>query len=79
MFANLWTPNIHFPIFIHKLKSMQKKLRKSADRKLFGVCGGIGEYLDIDPTVIRLGFIVAFFGLGTGLLLYIIMAIVMPD
>jgi phage shock protein C len=58
---------------------MQKKLRKSADRKLFGVRGGIGEYLDIDPTVIRLGFIVAFFGLGTGLLLYVIMAVVMRD
>lgn len=34
---------------------MQKKLRKSADRKLFGVRGGIGEYLDIDPTVVYCG------------------------
>lgn len=58
---------------------MQKRLTKSRDKKLFGVCGGLGEYFDVDPTLVRIGFLVLFFGLGTGLLLYIIMAIVMPD
>lgn len=57
---------------------MQKKLTKSADRKLFGVCGGLAEYFDVDPTLVRVAFIVAFFGFGTGLLLYIVLAIVMP-
>lgn len=46
---------------------------------MFGVCGGLGNYLEIDPTIIRLAFLAAFFLFGTGLLLYIVMAIVMPD
>lgn len=58
---------------------MPKRLTKSIDKKLFGVCGGIANYLDIDPTVIRVAFLVAFFMFGTGLLLYIILALVMPD
>ncbi|HLP21346.1 MAG TPA: PspC domain-containing protein [Chitinophagales bacterium] len=56
-----------------------KKLTKSRDKKMFGVCGGLGNYLEIDPTIIRLAFLAAFFLFGTGLLLYIVMAIVMPD
>jgi phage shock protein C len=57
---------------------MAKKLKKG-EKKLFGVCSGLGNYLDIDPTVIRILFIAAFFGFGMGLLIYIIMAIVMPE
>jgi phage shock protein C len=56
-----------------------KRLVKSTDRKLFGVCGGLGNYFDIDPTVIRILFLVLFFFFGGGLLLYIILAIAMPD
>ena len=59
--------------------SMNKRLVKSSDRKLFGVCGGLGNYFDIDPTVVRIGFLVAFFGFGTGLLIYLILAVAMPD
>ncbi len=58
---------------------MEKRLVKSTDKKLFGVCGGLGNYFDIDPTVIRLAFLVSFFFFGTGLLLYIILAIAMPE
>jgi len=58
---------------------MQNRLVKSRDKKLFGVCGGLGEYFNIDPTIIRLIFIIAFFGFGTGALAYIVMAIVMPN
>ena len=58
---------------------MQKRLVKSKDKKIFGVCGGIGTYFDIDPTLIRIAFLVAFFGLGAGLLLYITCAIAMPS
>ncbi len=58
---------------------MQKRLVKSKDKKIFGVCGGIGTYFDIDPTLIRIAFLVAFFGLGAGLLLYIACAIAMPS
>ncbi len=58
---------------------MEKRLVKSTDKKLFGVCGGLGNYFDIDPTVIRIAFLVSFFFFGTGLLLYIILAIAMPE
>ncbi|MBS1612997.1 MAG: PspC domain-containing protein [Bacteroidetes bacterium] len=58
---------------------MQKRLMKSTDKKLFGVCGGLGEYFGIDPTIIRLLFIAAFFGFGTGFLVYLVLAIVMPS
>ncbi|WP_082812266.1 PspC domain-containing protein [Clostridium sp. Marseille-P299] len=58
---------------------MQKKLVKShVDRKICGVCGGIAEYINIDPTVVRLLWIL--FGcFGAGVIAYIIAAIVMPD
>ncbi len=58
---------------------MQKKLRKSNDKKLFGVCGGLGEYFDVDPTLIRVLFIVSVIFMGTGILLYLILAVVMPS
>jgi phage shock protein PspC (stress-responsive transcriptional regulator) len=59
---------------------MGKKLYKSAtNRKIAGVCGGIGEYFDVDPTIIRLIWIILVLAAGTGLLAYIIAAIIMPD
>ena len=55
-----------------------KKLYKSNNRMICGVCAGIAEYLGIDPTVVRL--IWAALGLtGTGILLCIIAALVMPE
>jgi phage shock protein C len=57
---------------------MAKKLVKG-DKKLFGVCSGLAEYFDLDPTIMRVIFIIAFLTFGTGLLLYIILAFVMPD
>ncbi len=58
---------------------MAKKLYKSRDKKIFGVCGGLAEYFDLDPTVMRLIFIAAFLLFGSGILIYLIMAIVVPD
>jgi len=43
-----------------------------------GVCGGLAEYLNVDPTLIRLGFVLLTFASGTGILLYLVMAIVVP-
>jgi len=57
---------------------MAKKLVKG-EKKLFGVCSGLGNYLDIDPTVMRIIFVLAFLGFGVGLLVYIVMAFIMPD
>ena len=55
----------------------QKKLERK-EGKLLGVCAGVGEYMDIDPTVIRLGFVLLFFFAGGGVLLYLILALIMP-
>lgn len=57
---------------------MQRRLTKSSDKKIFGVCGGLGNYFDIDPTIIRIVFLAAFLFFGSGLFLYLIMALVMP-
>lgn len=59
---------------------MKKKLYKSKiDKKLCGVCGGLGEYFDIDSTLIRLGWVLFTFLGGSGILAYIVAAIVMPE
>ncbi len=57
-----------------------KVLSKSiTDKKLAGVCGGLAEYLEIDPTIIRLVFVLLILSsFGLGIFLYIILAIVMP-
>ena len=57
----------------------EKRLyRSSRNQMLAGVCGGIGEYFNIDPTMIRLGWIVFSCLGGSGVLAYIIAAIVIP-
>lgn len=57
-----------------------KQLRKSqTDKKLCGVCAGIGEYINLDPTLVRLLWILFSLAGGAGILAYIIAAIVMPD
>lgn len=58
---------------------MKKTLYKSNVNKMVdGVCGGIAEYFDIDPTVVRLGWIVFCAMGGSGFLAYIIAAIIIP-
>lgn len=56
-----------------------KRLTKSNDRMIWGVCGGLAEYFNVDPTIVRLLFVL--FGLagGPGVLVYIVMAVVMPE
>ena len=57
-----------------------KKLYKSnTDKKIAGVCGGIAEYFNIDATLVRLGWAVFSLLGGSGLLAYIIAAIIMPE
>mgnify|MGYP003100736613 FL=1 len=58
----------------------EKKLYKSStDKKLAGVCGGIAEYFNIDSTLVRLGWVLFSLLGGSGLLAYIIAAIIMPE
>ena len=59
---------------------MKKKLYRSRnDKKLSGVCAGFAQYLGIDPTIVRLLFVFFVLWAGTGLLAYIICALVIPE
>ena len=58
-----------------------KKLYRSSNRIMAGVCGGIAEYFDVDPTVIRVVYLIlSLFSAGfPGLLLYIILMVLIPN
>lgn len=58
-----------------------KRLYRSRQEKMLcGVCGGIGEYFNLDPTLIRLGWaILTAISCGTGLLAYVIAAFIIPE
>ncbi|MCL2603416.1 MAG: PspC domain-containing protein [Defluviitaleaceae bacterium] len=59
---------------------MGKRLYKSrTDRKISGVCAGIAEYFGIDPTIVRLAWVIFMFMGGSGIIAYIVAAIVMPE
>lgn len=59
---------------------MKKLVRSKTDRKIAGVCAGIGKYLDIDPTIIRLGFVfLAFPGGAPGIIPYLFLWLLMPE
>ena len=58
----------------------KKRLFKSNNRILCGVCGGIADFFNIDPTIIRILLVVLIIaGFGTGVVLYIVGAIIMPE
>lgn len=48
------------------------------DKKIAGVCGGLAEYFEVDPLLVRVFFLMAFFGLGCGLLAYIALWLCAP-
>ena len=59
---------------------MKKRLYKSKnDKKLCGVCAGIAEYFEIDPTIVRLAWVAFVILAGSGILAYIIAALVIPN
>ncbi|MGZ6317036.1 MAG: PspC domain-containing protein [Anaerolineales bacterium] len=63
------------------MNTSYKQLRRSiTDRMVAGVCGGIGAYANIDPTVVRLGAVLLFFVTGPGVVVaYLVMALVIPE
>ena len=64
----------------NKNNSPKRLYRSASDRKICGVCGGLADYFGLDSTLIRLAFIaLAVLGFSTGLILYILAAVVMPD
>ncbi|GMQ60876.1 PspC domain-containing protein [Vallitalea maricola] len=58
---------------------MKRLVKSRRNRKINGVCGGIAEYLDVDPTIIRLLFTIGIIFGGAGLWAYIICVFVIPD
>lgn len=59
---------------------MKKRFYKSTtDKFIAGVCGGIADYFNIDPTIVRLICALICLAYGTGIIIYIILAIVMPE
>ena len=68
-----------FRNFNSQNKPIMAKRLVRGEKKLFGVCSGVANYFDIDPTLMRILFLVAFLFFGTGLLLYFILYIVMPE
>ena len=59
---------------------MNKKLRRSrTDRRIAGVCGGLAQFLDIDPTAVRVAMaLLVLFG-GMSLIVYLVMWLIIPD
>jgi phage shock protein PspC (stress-responsive transcriptional regulator) len=59
---------------------MSKKLmRKRSDQMIFGVASGVADYLNIDPVIVRLLFVLMALTGGHGILVYLILAIIMPE
>ncbi len=57
----------------------QKKLMRSNSNKMIcGVCAGVADYINVDPTIVRLAWVLFGFAGGSGVLAYIIAAIIMP-
>ena len=57
---------------------MAKKLKRSANKMIAGVCGGLAEYLGMDVTIVRVIYALLVICGGVGLLLYLILALLMP-
>ena len=58
---------------------MKKLCKSNTNRKICGVCGGIAEYLNADPTLIRLTFVLISAIAGSGVLVYVLAALIMPE
>jgi phage shock protein C len=57
----------------------KKLMRSTTDKMVAGVCGGLAEYFDIDPTLVRALFVIVTLLGGSGILIYIILWLVMPE
>ena len=59
--------------------SEKRLVRSRSDKMLFGVCGGLADYLTIDPVIIRLLAALLTLWNGVGLLIYVVLALIMPE
>jgi len=58
---------------------MKRLTRSKHDRKIAGICGGMGEYFGIDPTVIRIAWVIFGLCVGGGILAYLIAWLLIPE
>lgn len=56
-----------------------KNLYKSDEKMILGFCAGVAEYFDIDPTIVRLVWVILFFAYGVGALAYLVSAFIIPE
>lgn len=54
-------------------------MRSSESRMVLGVCGGLGDYFDVDATIVRVVFVLGALGFGSTVLVYIVLAFIMPS
>ena len=58
---------------------MKKLYKIEEGKKICGVCGGVAEYFGIDPTIVRIATVLLCLAWGSGLVVYIVAALVMPN
>jgi len=61
------------------MNTNKRLYRSRTDKQLAGVCGGIAEYLNLDPTIVRIVWVILTLAGGPGLILYIILALIVPE
>ena len=66
---------------MEKIEGPKRLVRLQSDKKILGVCGGLGRYFGVDPTVVRLTWVVLslFGGVFPGVILYFIAGLIIPD
>jgi phage shock protein C len=62
----------------HTNSSPKRLTRSSVDKKIAGVCGGLADYFDLDPTLVRVLWLLLIFFAGTGVLAYVVLWIALP-
>lgn len=66
-------------LFQKNYLTMARLTKSETDKMIFGVCGGLADYMNVDSTVMRVLFVlITFFGIGSPILVYLILALVMP-
>ncbi|MFA5431553.1 MAG: PspC domain-containing protein [Candidatus Paceibacterota bacterium] len=61
------------------MSNTKKLYRSKTDRVIFGICGGLGEYFEVDPLILRILFILLTFTGGSGIVIYLILAVLIPS
>ena len=68
-----------YTLRMEEIKMEKRLYRNTSNKMLCGVCSGIANYFNIDPTLVRLGWVVFSLAGGSGVLAYIIAAIIIPE